>query len=109
MPRYRQQVKIRGAVVRRIREANALTQAEFAERMGVTSRTVIKWEQWGAIFDALPFIRNSKLHRLERLAKAAGKPLTAKKFTPAKKRLTEKPCKPRSQPRRTRSTPKIPP
>ena len=35
---------VAGDLVRRIRRDNRLTQGEFAERLGVTRRTVIRWE-----------------------------------------------------------------
>ena len=36
--------RVTGAVVKRIRKALALTQREFAERLGVHKVTVAKWE-----------------------------------------------------------------
>ena len=36
--------KVAGALVRTIRRRNRMTQGKFAERLGVTRRTVIRWE-----------------------------------------------------------------
>ena len=35
---------VTGAAVKQLREARGLTQAELAERIGVSSKTVSKWE-----------------------------------------------------------------
>ena len=40
--------KTNGAFVRTARDKLGISQVEFAERLGVTSRTVIRWEQQGS-------------------------------------------------------------
>ena len=35
---------VTGSIIKTLREQNKLTQAELAERIGVSSKTVSKWE-----------------------------------------------------------------
>lgn len=51
-------------MLRTIRERNGLTQAQLAERVGVTARAVRKWETAG--------IRHASLGNAERAASALG-------------------------------------
>ncbi len=40
---------VTGAAIRRLREARALTQAQLAEKLDVSSKTVSKWETGGSL------------------------------------------------------------
>ena len=54
---------VTGATIRRLRESRNLTQAELAERIGVSSKTVSKWETGKGLPD---------ISRLQPLAGALG-------------------------------------
>jgi transcriptional regulator with XRE-family HTH domain len=51
MPRFWRPLEVEGKVIRRIRDRLKLTQTQLAEKVGVTKRTVIRWELGGAKFD----------------------------------------------------------
>ena len=53
-----------GDDIRRVRKANKLTQAELAEHMGVTRRTVMRWERQGVDWGNHAFERE-RFHELE--------------------------------------------
>lgn len=72
MPRYARQCTVDPASIRLIRNRLDLTQAEFADELGVTRRTVARWESFGAVLEADMWSRNCKLAMLERLADRAG-------------------------------------
>lgn len=46
-----------GRDIRRVRRANKMTQAKFAHHMGVSRRTVIRWERAGADWNNYAFER----------------------------------------------------
>lgn len=71
VPRYRRTFHVHPKTVKAIRDALELSQEQFAQQLGVTRRTIIRWEADGAVLDRFGYTHNSKLCRLERLAKPA--------------------------------------
>lgn len=87
MPQYARPVVVPGVLITKIRHAHGLTQVEFAERMNVTRRTIIRWEGYQAVLRK-PVMGQvfTTYGRLERLARDTGLKLPDWKAPSTKRR-----------------------
>lgn len=54
MPRYRRSVRLDAGDVRRVRGSLQVSQQAFADELGVTPRTIQRWELEGAVLERVP-------------------------------------------------------
>lgn len=56
---YWNPITVPGSTVRKIRDALSMSQADFAAQLGLSRRTIIRWERDKARFDRYPLRYNN--------------------------------------------------